>query len=83
MNSLKEVQEFTFNISCKHEVVLYLAKSHNNLACTSLGKELLFYFFLGILFITNGQKQNTIFSGLICIYSTFDNEIQQDLIGEK
>lgn len=58
MSSLKKAQEFTFNIFCKHEVVLYLAKSHNNLACTSLGNELLFCFFLNMLLFTNGQKQS-------------------------
>lgn len=45
MNSLKKAQEFIFNISYKHEVVLYLAKSHNNLAYTSLGNGLLIFLF--------------------------------------
>lgn len=58
MNSLKKAQESTFNVSCKHEVVLYLAKLHNNLACTSLGNELLFYFILNMLLIANGEKQS-------------------------
>lgn len=58
MNSLKKAQEFTFNIPCKHEAVLYLAKSHNNLACTSLGNELLFYLFLNMLLLTNGQNES-------------------------
>jgi len=46
MNSLNKAQEFICNISCKHEVLPYLAKSHNNIAWTSLVNELLLYYLL-------------------------------------